>query len=551
MIQPELDNEELELILNTLSSFAKRRLDLDTRLGNDHNDHCPEDLIREMLGPDVGIHLAFIPTAYGGLGGGAKAIFRISESVAGIDLGIATSLLGVSLGTDPLRVGATEQQKKRWMTRVAEEGLVVAYAVTEPSAGSDLAHIKTKAKPVIENGQTVAYEISGNKQFITNGGIADFYTVLAIAPGGPSFFVVEKGTEGLTPGPHEIKHGIRASNTTPLSLDNVRVPADHLIGGVEGQGLTQAAKVFGYTRVMVAAFGLGCGVAALNKAVEYGKERFQGGSLLCEKPGWTHKLIVPHAVALEAARAHIEFVADCLDQGEEDLAVDGAVAKLTATEAGNAAAEAAIQAHGGYGYINAYEVEKLKRDVRITCIYEGTSEICQRTIAQDRWRLHLLSKGDHFRKLAREMDELETKSPDCGARMTARATEALAEIMEVCRLARLTRNQHVLFCLGLLIANVEVAATFSRKVAKGDPDTSRLPVSALAAMSRLWSRRVAQQVASDGLALIAGCSPSGNGALTGESLRSFEKDIKLHDIHDGMAGMLGDLGEVTRALYTD
>jgi alkylation response protein AidB-like acyl-CoA dehydrogenase len=551
MIQPELDNEDLELILNTLSSFAKRRLDLDTRLDNDHNDHCPEDLIREMLGPDVGIHLAFIPTAYGGLGGGAKAIFRISENVAGIDLGIATSLLGVSLGTDPLRVGATEEQKQRWMTRVAEEGLVVAYAVTEPSAGSDLAHIKTKALPVIENGQTIAYEISGNKQFITNGGIAYFYTFLAIAPGGPSFFIVEKDTEGLTPGPHEIKHGIRASNTTPLSLDNVRVPADYLIGGVEGQGLTQAAKVFGYTRVMVAAFGLGCGVSALNKAVDYGRERFQGGSLLCEKPGWTHKLIVPHAVALEAARAHIEFVADRLDQGLEDLAVDGAVAKLTATEAGNAAAEAAIQAHGGYGYINAYEVEKLKRDVRITCIYEGTSEICQRTIAQDRWRLHLLSKGDHFKKLAREMDELEMDSPDCGARMTARAAEALAEILEVCRQARLTRNQHVLFSLGLLISHVEVAATFARKSAKGEPDTSRLAATTLSAMSRLWSRRVAQEVASDGLALIAGCSPSGNGALTGEALRSFEKSIKLHDIHDGMAGMLGDLGDVARALYTD
>jgi alkylation response protein AidB-like acyl-CoA dehydrogenase len=545
MIQPEMQKEELDLILSTVRNFAKRRLDLDARIKFDREDTCPEALIREMLGPEVGLHLAFIPTDFGGLGGGVKDIFRISESVANIDLGIATSLLGISLGTDPLRVGGTPEQKNRWMKRVAEEGLVVAYAVTEPSAGSDLAHIKTKAVPVVENGKTVAYVINGNKQFITNGGIADFYTVLAIAPGGPSFFVVEKGTEGLIPGPHEIKHGIRASNTTPISLDNVRVPADQLVGGVEGQGLTHAKQVFGFTRVMVAAFGLGCGSAALARAVAYGKERYQGGSLLCEKPGWTHKLIVPHAVALEAARAYIEHVSDRLDHGETELEVEGAVAKMTATEAGNAAAEAAIQAHGGYGYINAYEVEKLKRDVRITCIYEGTTEICQRSIAQDRWRMHLLTKGDYYRNLSRQMDELEKQHPNCGAKLTARTFHALAEILDVCHEHRLTRNQHVLFTLGLLIAHSEVAAGFVKKIIAGNPDSSKIPMPTLAAMSRLWARRVAQEVVSEGFTLVAG-----SGALKGETLRAFERKIGQDQIHDGMAGNLDDLGAVAQTLNT-
>jgi alkylation response protein AidB-like acyl-CoA dehydrogenase len=543
MICPELQKEELDLILSTIQTFRKRRLSTETLLTYDREEICPEDVIRELLGPDVGLHLAFIPTAFGGLGGGAKDIFRISEAVASVDLGIATSLLGISLGTDPLRVGGTEEQKERWMRRVAEEGLVVAYAVTEPSAGSDLAHIKTKAVPITKDGRTTAYVIHGTKQFITNGGIADLYTVLAMAPGGPSFFVVEKGTEGFIPGPAEIKHGIRASNTTPLTLEDVRVPADHLIGGVEGQGLGQAAQVFGYTRVMVAAFGLGCGYAALLRAAEYGKERFQGGSLLCEQPGWTHKLIVPHLAALEAARAHIEHVADRLDSGEEDLAVDGAVAKLVATEAGNTAAEAAIQALGGYGYINAYEVEKLKRDVRITCIYEGTSEICQRTIAQDRWRQNLLSKGEIFKKLAREMAGLEQQSPGCGGMQAARAAVALSEVMEVCRQSRLTRNQHVLFSLGLYIAHLEVAASFARKVAKGDPDSSRFTGPTLAAMSRLWARRVAGEIGSDALALVA------SAAVSGEALRSFEQRINLSGIHDSMAGLLDDMGEVSLALY--
>ncbi len=543
MIRPELQKEELDLILSTIQTFQKRRLSPDTLLAYDREECCPEDVIRELLGPDVGLHLAFIPCAYGGLGGGAKDIFRISEAVASVDLGIATSLLGVSLGTDPLRVGGTQDQKERWMRQVAEEGLVVAYAVTEPSAGSDLAHIKTRAVPVVEDGETSAYVINGNKQFITNGGIADLYTVLATTPGGPSFFVVKKNTPGLIPGPPEIKHGIRASNTTSLALDDVRVPADHLIGGTEGQGLSQAAQVFGYTRVMVAAFGLGCGYAALSRAAEYGRERFQGGSLLCEKPGWTHKLIVPHLVALEAARAHIEYVADRLDAGEEDLAVDGAVAKLAATEAGNSAAEAAIQALGGYGYINAYEVEKLKRDVRITCIYEGTSEICQRTIAQDRWRQNLLSRGEHFKKLAIQMQELEDQSPGCGGRPAARAATALAEVLEVCRQARLTRNQHVLFSLGLFIAHLEVAASFTRKVAKGDPDSSKFDQSTLAAMSRIWARRVAGEVASDALALVA------SAAVSGDALRAFERRIDLGGIHDSLAGLLEDLGQVSLALY--
>jgi len=543
MIRPEMQREELDLVLSTIQGFAKRRLGADMLLACDREERCPEEVLRELLGPEVGIHLAFIPTEFGGLGGGASHIFEISEAVARIDLGIATSLLGVSLGTDPIRVGGTAEQKQKWMSRVAAEGLVVAYAVTEPSAGSDLAHIKCKAKPVVEDGRTVAYSISGNKQFITNGGIADLYTVLAVAPGGPSFFVVEKGAEGLEPGPSEIKHGIRASNTTPLSLDDVRVPVEHLIGGVEGQGLRQAAEVFGYTRVMVASFGLGCGTAALEKAIEYGKERYQGGSLLIEKPGWTHKLIVPHAVALEAARAHIEHVSAMLDEGQDDLEVDGAISKMSATEAGNDAAEAAIQAHGGYGYINAYEVEKLKRDVRITCIYEGTTEICQRTVAQDRWRLHLMTRGENYKTLAAEMDQMEQRTPGTGAAGVALVARALAEVMEICRTRRLTRNQHVLFTLGLLCAHLEVAAAFCRKVAAGDTGTSRRNIETLKTMSRLWSRRVTQEVVGEGLAVI-----SGSGALAGSALRSFVELIELDRIHENLAGNLEDMGEVAKAL---
>ena len=178
------------------------------------------------------------------------------------------------------------------------------------------------------------YRISGAKQWISNGGVADLYTILALAPGGPSWFVVESGAEGFTHGKHEDKHGIRLSNTAALFLDKVHVDADRLVGGVEGQGLVQAQQVFGYTRLMVAAFGLGAGWAALDRAIPYSRKRVQAGGPLSEKEGYTHKLIVPHAVALEASRAAIEETAERLDAGEGELNVEGAIAKYLATEAG-------------------------------------------------------------------------------------------------------------------------------------------------------------------------------------------------------------------------
>ena len=271
----------------------------------------------------------------------------------------------------------------------------MAYGATEPEAGSDLGALKTVAVPVTgDDGTVTAYRITGKKQWISNGGVADLYTILANAPGGPTLVRRRPGhPRASRSGKPENKHGIRLSNTAALFLDEVEVPADRLVGGVEGQGLVQAQLVFGYTRLMVAAFGLGAGWAALDRAIPYSVERIQGGGPLSEKQGYTHKLIVPHAVRLEAARAYIEETAERLDEVHIGLNTEGAIAKYLATEAGNAAADAAIQALGGYGYTHEYLVEKIKRDVRITTIYEGTSEIMEMTIARDRWQQHLKTTG--------------------------------------------------------------------------------------------------------------------------------------------------------------
>jgi alkylation response protein AidB-like acyl-CoA dehydrogenase len=544
----ELTPEILKVALTSIDEFAARELPDSLLIELDEKDEFPEELVRRMSsGDELGIQLLFVPYEYGGMGGGAFDVYRICERMAGIDLGLATSELATFLGSDPIRVGGTEEQKREYMTRIAKDGVLFAYGATEPEAGSDLGALKTTAEPVAGNGSNAGYRLSGVKQWISNGGVADLYTVLAMAPGGPSWFVVEAGAEGFTHGHHEDKHGIRLSNTAALFLDKVYVDADRLIGGVEGQGLVQAQQVFGYTRLMVAAFGLGAGVAALDRAIAYSRKRIQAGGPLAEKPGYTHKLIVPHMVALEAARAAIEETAERLDSGEAGLQIEGAVAKYLATEAGDAAADAAIQAHGGYGYTHDYMVEKIKRDVRITRIYEGTSEIMEMTVARGRWQEHLKSGGDHYHARAREMETLHAENPEVGADVAALACHALAELLERCRAGRLTRNQHVLLRLGAVISQVEGAAALARRAQRAKakelhPKALRvLKPDALAAVSRVNARTIALSTATEAIRLVAGSDGGEPGDL--------EQRLGLAAIHRAQAGLLTDLQSVADAIY--
>ena len=400
-----------------------------------------------------------------------------------------------------------------------------------------------------ENGEVTAYRISGKKQWISNGGVADLYTVLANAPGGPTWFVLDRETKGFTHGKPENKHGIRLSNTAALFLDEVEVPVDRLVGGVEGQGLVQAQLVFGYTRLMVAAFGLGAGWAALDRAIPYSAERIQAGGPLSEKQGYTHKLIVPHAVRLEAARAYIEETAARLDEIHIGLNTEGAVAKYLATEAGNAAADAAIQALGGYGYTHDYMVEKIKRDVRITTIYEGTSEIMEMTIARDRWQQHLKTKGDYYHAAARELEVLHGRQPAVGAGVAALAHHALAEVFEWAREGRLTRNQHVLFRLGELAALTEGSAALCRRAAAAadnrlpEKADKRFDAPALAAMARVFARQAAFTAASEGVRWVGG------GGASDDDLVRLETAVGLTAVHRAQAGLLDDLAAVADALY--
>jgi acyl-CoA dehydrogenase len=548
-----LDAETLNMTLEAIGDFVADAIPEERQLQLDHEDECPVDVVRGMCSDQLGVQLLFIPEDYGGMGGGTLDVYRLCEHMARLDLGIATSVLATFLGSDPIFFGATAEQKQMWLSELAEKGVLYAYGATEPEAGSDLGALRTTATPGTDGG-VAGYRLTGRKQWISNGGIADKYTILALAPGGPTWFVLDRDTEGFSQNRPEDKHGIRLSNTAALFLDNVFVPAENLIGGVEGQGLTQAQKVFGYTRLMVAAFGLGGGWSALDRAIEYSTTRIQAGAPLSTKQGYTHKLIVPHAVRLEAARSYIEYTATRIDAGEGEngaLNTEGAIAKYMATEAGNMAADAAIQAHGGYGYTREYIVEKIKRDVRITTIYEGTSEIMEMTIGRARWQENLKTSGRYYREIAAELRTLHARHPDVGADTAALASDALAAVLEACRAGRFTRNQHVLFRLGELAAYTECAGSFAGRAATAlDKELSekadhRFEPAALAAMSRVFAREAASKVAFDGLRWVVGAG----GADSAAGLAPLESSLGLDAIRSAQVGLIADMDRVADAIY--
>ena len=237
-------------------------------------------------------------------------------------------------------------------------------------------------------------------------------------------------------------------------------------------------------------------------------------------------------------------------RGEGNLNTEGAIAKYMASESGNRAAEAAIQALGGYGYTREYMVEKIKRDVRITTIYEGTSEILEMTISRDRWQLHMKSRGQHYHEQARRLEALHGRHPEVGAGIAALAMDALAEVLERARVARLTRHQHILLRLGEWIAFAECAGSLARRAASsaekrlGDKAFRRFDAQALAALSRVFAREAALKVATEGLQATEGCGPATNQDLPG-----FEAALRLPEIHRAQAGLLADMDFIADVLY--
>ena len=510
-----LDAETRKMVVETIREYGRKRLPHSKLIEFDTANEFPTEIMKELYDPNqVAVNLIMIPEKYGGLGGNSFDIYRACEELARIDLGVCTSVFATFLGMDPIFVGGTEAQKEKWIKKIAEASCYVAYGATEAAAGSDLLHLKTKAERVMEGDKIVGYKLNGGKMWITNGGVAGIYTILARAPKGVSWFIIEKGTKGLSSDKHEDKHGIRLSDTTPVNLQDVYVPLENLIGEVEGKGLRQAQAVFGYTRLMVAAMAMGTGWRAMEHAIRYSQQRKVGGQPLNTKQGYTHKLIVPFAARLEACRAYVEEVAHRIDGGEEGLQTEGAIAKMMASETANTACDNAIQAFGGNGYVREFPVEKLKRDIKITCIYEGTTEILQLTTFRERWQANINAEGKYYDKLAEEMTTLHAKGPDVGAGAAALALRGLSHVLKACYDEKLTSNQIAHLKLGELMAFAETAAAFCRAAAK--PELSESVIfsqEAWRAMSRVNAAHTASWIASEGLALVAGCSALDTAAL--------------------------------------
>jgi len=323
----------------------------------------------------------FIPEEYGGLGKGCLELCIAVEELSRACVGVSTSYAANALGTYPLLLFGSDAQKNKFLSDIAAGRKLVAFGLTEANAGSDASGIQTTAR--LDGNE---YILNGTKQWITNGSVADVYTIIAITdrakgPRGASAFVVEKGTPGFTFGKKENKMGIRASITTELVFDNCRIPKDNLIGK-EGMGFIVAMKTLDSSRTGVGAQGLGVAQGAYEEAVKFARKRVQFGHPIISFQAIQH-MLADMATSIEAARALIYSVARYVDSGAKEVSKVSAMAKCFATDLGMRVTTDAVQIMGGSGYMKEYPVEKMMRDAKILQIYEGTNQIQRNVIGQE------------------------------------------------------------------------------------------------------------------------------------------------------------------------
>jgi alkylation response protein AidB-like acyl-CoA dehydrogenase len=336
----------------------------------DETGEFPKEIMKVFA--ETGLFGLFIEEKYGGMGGGVMDLSIAVETLSKTCSGIALGLAATGLGTFPIILFGNEEQKQKYLTRIAA-GAIAAFALTEPEAGSDAAAMKTTAK---KDGDY--YILNGTKQWITNGGEAEVYTVIAMTnkekgPRGATAFIVEKGTPGFDFGKKENKMGIRASATRELIFQDCRVHKSQVLAR-EGMGFVVAMKTLDQSRPGVAAQALGIAAGALDVAVAYSTQRKQFGKPICSFQGVSF-MLADMATQTEAARALVYAAARTIDSGAKDISKISAMSKLFASDTAMRVTTDAVQVLGGYGYMREYPVEKMMRDAKITQIYEGTNQI--------------------------------------------------------------------------------------------------------------------------------------------------------------------------------
>lgn len=366
----------------TIKGLARRLAEekiLPVRAELDEKEEFPWEIIKDLAASDM--FRIFIPEEFEGLGGGCFDLCLVVEELSRICSGVAVSYAASALGGFALLDYGSEEQKRRYLPDIAAGKKLAAFALTESTAGSDASAIRTTAERT-----NAGYVLNGTKQFITNGGEAELYTVIALtdkARGarGASAFLVEKGTEGFSFGKKEKKMGIRASSTRELVFRNCLVPAENMIGR-EGMGFIMTMRTLDRSRPGIAAQAVGLAQGALEAAVDYARQRVQFGHPIIALPV-VQNMLADMAIQVEAARALTYATARTIDSGARQFSEESAMAKVFASDVAMKVAIDAVQIHGGAGYMRDYPVEKMMRDAKITQIYEGTNEVLRGAIAAE------------------------------------------------------------------------------------------------------------------------------------------------------------------------
>ncbi|MDL1972660.1 MAG: acyl-CoA dehydrogenase family protein [Deltaproteobacteria bacterium] len=369
--------EEQQMIKETARRLAEEMI-VPKRAELDEKEEFPWDILKEMAKLDLfGI---FIPEAYGGLGFGCFENALAIEQIAWGCAGVATTYAANGLAAYPILLFGDEEQKKKYLSEIAKGKKMAAFALSESQAGSDAGAIQTTAAKDGNN-----YVINGIKQWITGGGEADIYVVIAITDKkkgtrGVSAFIVEKEDPGILFGKKERKMGIRASVTREIIFEDCRIPKERIIGR-EGLGFIVAMRTLDYSRPGVGALGVGLAQAALDEAVKYARQRHQFGQPIISFQAVGH-MLADMASQIEAARALVYAVCQYIDKKPKDFSKYSAMSKLIASDMAMKITTDAVQILGGCGYTKDYPVEKMMRDAKILQIYEGTNQIQRNIIAQ-------------------------------------------------------------------------------------------------------------------------------------------------------------------------
>jgi alkylation response protein AidB-like acyl-CoA dehydrogenase len=371
-------SEEHDMLRDAVRSLAESKI-APFAAEVDEQARFPQEALDALTANDL--HAVHVPEEYGGAGADALATVIVIEEVARVCASSSLIPAVNKLGSLPVILSGDEAIKQKYLAPLARGEGMFSYCLSEPDAGSDAAGMKTRA---VRDGDF--WVLNGVKRWITNAGVSEFYTVMAVTDPdkrskGISAFVVEKGDEGVSFGAPEKKLGIKGSPTREVYLDNVRIPADRIIGA-EGTGFATAMKTLDHTRITIAAQALGIAQGALDYAAGYVKERKQFGKAIAEFQG-IQFMLADMAMKLEAARQLTYAAAARSQRGDGDLTFFGAAAKCFASDAAMEITTDAVQLLGGYGYTRDYPLERMMRDAKITQIYEGTNQVQRIVMARN------------------------------------------------------------------------------------------------------------------------------------------------------------------------